>query len=399
MSKQECRFQDANMFRRLITGLLVLCFTGLPTLYAQDTLILSDEPPYPCPYTNGAYYQPGVFPRYDAATRSLILVNGDGSFLRTLAPIEDNVRIINWSPDCRYLSAMVGSIRLYRENTYYDGNFISWNQPGAIIFWDAIAGSQEISLPTTGKYLDYQPVQWSPSGNFALILAGCGDLGVGCVRERLALGYLWFGAEDRLVRVGGAEGEFRWRDGTRAYFNQVEWDLPNNRIWASGFGGAVAYDLSTGLETAFYPACRPEANCALEARFFFSDDGSRIVVYGIQNRDRGNERNGIAVYTLNDGVGTYVNSEIFSAPYIPFADYHHVALSADNRYLIAGYDAIRVWDIQNLPEAFEDRLPIYRHGGPDALIDSLRFSDWGVIETTSADGVQRWDLHTGVYIP
>ncbi|MEO1439007.1 MAG: hypothetical protein AAFV33_01310, partial [Chloroflexota bacterium] len=74
-------------------------------------------------------------------------------------------------------------------------------------------------------------------------------------------------------------------------------------------------------------------------------------------------------------------------------------LSLDNRYLAAGYDAIRVWDLQNLPAAEAERLPIYRHGGPQALINELRFADNGVIETVSADGVQQWDLHTGVYIP
>jgi hypothetical protein len=58
-----------------------------------------------------------------------------------------------------------------------------------------------------------------------------------------------------------------------------------------------------------------------------------------------------------------------------------------------------VWDLQNLPDKVEDRLPIYRHGGPEALITSLRFAEPGVIETTSKDGVQKWDLHTGVYIP
>lgn len=47
----------------------------------------------------------------------------------------------------------------------------------------------------------------------------------------------------------------------------------------------------------------------------------------------------------------------------------------------------------------EDRLPIYRHAGPEATIWSVRFADWGVIETTSAEGVQRWDLHTGEYLP
>ncbi|MFN8531242.1 MAG: hypothetical protein U0670_21785, partial [Anaerolineae bacterium] len=89
-------------------------------------------------------------------------------------------------------------------------------------------------------------------------------------------------------------------------------------------------------------------------------------------------------------------AEGFAAPDITFSPDHPVALSPDHRYLVAGYDAIRVWDLQNLSS---DGLPVYRHGGPASLIESLSFSAPTLIETHSADGVQHWDLFTGVYLP
>jgi WD40 repeat protein len=85
--------------------------------------------------------------------------------------------------------------------------------------------------------------------------------------------------------------------------------------------------------------------------------------------------------------------------YIIEGDRHPVALSPDNRYLVVGYDALRVWDLTSLAPAFEERLTIYRHGGPESLITNLRFVDHGVVETTSNDGVQWWDLHTGEFVP
>jgi WD40 repeat protein len=110
-------------------------------------------------------------------------------------------------------------------------------------------------------------------------------------------------------------------------------------------------------------------------------------------------KHSLTVYDLATMTSTEVNVEGFAAPSIPLAKYHPVALSPDNRYLVVGHDALRVWDLQNLPTDIADRLPIYRHGGPKALILSVTFSEPSVIETTSGEGRQKWDLYTGAYIP
>ncbi len=166
-------------------------------------------------------------------------------------------------------------------------------------------------------------------------------------------------------------------------------------LWGSGLGGVSAYDIHSGEEVRVYPTrVQPTG---IETRFRFSPDESLVIVYSVG--EPGYIDGGITVYDIDTATPTYVNAEGFGAPNIPLVDYHPVALSADNRYLIAGYDAIRVWDLQNLVENDKDRLPIYRHGGPQASIWSLTFSDWGVVETTSEEGVQHWDLHTGVFIP
>jgi hypothetical protein len=59
---------------------------------------------------------------------------------------------------------------------------------------------------------------------------------------------------------------------------------------------------------------------------------------------------------------------------------------------------LRVWDLFNLPEEFDARDPIYRHDGPSAYYPTVRFVDNTTIETTSADGVQLWNVVTGELI-
>lgn len=72
-----------------------------------------------------------------------------------------------------------------------------------------------------------------------------------------------------------------------------------------------------------------------------------------------------------------------------------IALSPDHHYLVIAWHMIRVWDLTNLPEDFDDRDPTYNYHGPAARIQSVRFIDNVTIETTSAEGVQRWNVETG----
>jgi hypothetical protein len=69
-------------------------------------------------------------------------------------------------------------------------------------------------------------------------------------------------------------------------------------------------------------------------------------------------------------------------------DPEQLALSPDGHYLVIGRTVLRVWDLWNLPEQFEDRLPMYRHDGPFWSIQFVNFVAPEVVETSS-DGIQR----------
>lgn len=131
--------------------------------------------------------------------------------------------------------------------------------------------------------------------------------------------------------------------------------------------------------------------------FTVSADKSKLIIFTDERQqwsDSGKRRSGVAVWDRATLTRTELNVDYFAAVHP-----EQIALSADNRYLVIGVTALRIWDLQNLPEKVEDRLPIYRFGGPKSEIWSVRFATPDVIETTSAEGIQDWDLHTGKYIP
>jgi hypothetical protein len=393
--------------RRLLL-ILIVGLLGVFAATAQDNELVADEPPYPCPYTNGAFYQPNVFPRYDINSKSLVLVDAaTNQTVRALDTFDENVRIINWSPDCRYLSGAVGSIRSGGKAEWVPGGYyVSWYHKNVVV-WDAVNSGRVWSVISPYKYLDYPHrggVLWSPDSNYALVLGGCGSVRRSCIYERVRYDWIWQRNTYTAVRVGQlpeppsittSNGEiftYYYENVSRSWFNQVYWDTKRGWLWGSGAGGVSAYDVNTGVEVWFL-----QNGSWPESRFIFSADNAKVVVYSIA--DSGFNKAAITLFDTDNQGRISVNVEGFSAPEIPLASYHPVALSADNRYLVVGHEALRVWDVQNLPENVADRLPIYRHGGPKALIQSVRFADWGVIETTSAEGVQHWDLHTGEFIP
>ena len=75
-----------------------------------------------------------------------------------------------------------------------------------------------------------------------------------------------------------------------------------------------------------------------------------------------------------------------------------VALSPDNRYVVMGYTALRVWDLNTLPEAVEDRLPIQRINPGGNRITALKFLDSTTAEVTTRSGVSHWNVVTGTQI-
>ena len=112
----------------------------------------------------------------------------------------------------------------------------------------------------------------------------------------------------------------------------------------------------------------------------------------------GSYNDSVTVWDIDRFTAYAINVEGFGLPYTEDRSCDPLALSPDNRYLVIGSAAIRVWDLQNLPAVFEDRLPLYRHEGPVSRIGCLYFIDNTTIETISSDGIQRWNLHTGELI-
>jgi hypothetical protein len=264
--------------------LLTLLVIGIAGVRAQDWELTSNDSPYPCSYTNGTSYQRQLFPRYDVAIHSLELIDPTtNTAVRTPDTFDKNVRIINWSPDCRYLTGALGEIR------YADKQYVSWFSKD-IVFWDAINGGQVQAFPNPGRYLDYvhqTAVLWSPGGDYALILGGCEEVQWDCVHERARYDFLWQRETNTSVRVGrlpmvqpetfGQQTYYRYYPvENRAWFNQSFWDSARGWLWGSAEGGVSAYDVTTGAEVAFF-----RNNSWEESRFVFSPDGIKVVVYTI----------------------------------------------------------------------------------------------------------------------
>ncbi|HEX2905389.1 MAG TPA: WD40 repeat domain-containing protein [Phototrophicaceae bacterium] len=307
-----------------------------------------------CPYKQGTYYSLGLVPRYETRNNRIVLISWITG--EVVAEIESSLNAemrfepISWSPDCRYLAAHLQPYGHFRD--------------GEIIFWDTVVGTRAHTFdhPYKKNSRDawfYPRTAWKPDSQWVIV--------------RTTNGYFaWQPGTDYSVLL--VHPSVPYYDNPD--LKHVYWDGQRNLVIMSGWP-VRAYDLTTGLERIVFKG----------DNFFVSPDQSKVITF-----NEGTSYD-LAVWDLDTAKSVSI------PPTGIIANGSQVTISDDNRYLIAGREAIRVWDLQNLPEAVEDRLPLYRHGGPKGLIWSVRFVEPTVIETTSDDGVQKWDLHTGAYIP
>lgn len=319
-----------------------------------------------CPYTEGAYYQPNLFPRYSGGGLELADWS-TGETVRTLAEELLYSYEFSWSPDCHYL---VG------HSVGYDACTLG------LIVWDAVNGDQKLARDRFCDSLlgGYPRSFWRTDTTAVLFTEWYnGWNSEGSAGHR----FIWYTVSNHSVPLQVT--------GSQPSFFQVYWDDARRWLWGSGDSGVVAFDTQTGTQVIDFqnPPDAELFSYTTASSFAFSQDGSKVIVSG-QSNVFGYERPAMTVYDIASGTSTQVNVERNGAG--------AVALSPDNRYLVMGYDAIRVWDLQNLPEKVEDRLPIYRHGGPESVIRSIRFVDSTTLETTTDAGVTRWDVFSGAYI-
>lgn len=354
----------------LFSLLLLLVFIQAPTGFAQEEFVNNN-----CPYINGEFYTPNAVVRYEHPQRQIVMVSlVDGSVIRT---VESNVfvehlGVIEWSYNCRYLFAFTEVNRRRSE--------IRTNGRGTMVIWDVISGErlQNFEYPTQRcSYQCHSFVNWGPDSSHALF--------------RTANGFFIWQATDNLLTILTHAVEYYFRSPN---LDNAHWDFEGNRVFISGNPCTLTYDLTTGNEIGCY---RTSIEPAIgyggqDTDFILSDDRQFLAVFTDQTSSDSSHSH-LSVWNLNDNSQIELNINLYAAR--P----NQIAFSQDNRYLVLGSRSVlRVWDIRKLSSNLEDRAPIYIHGGPEGAIGSVRFVDWGVIETISDDGIQHWDLHTGTYV-
>lgn len=289
-----------------------------------------------CPYPDGAYYRP-LTPYFDPASRRLALVDSAGAEVVILqSSFIDTPDSFQWSPTCHYLLAEVGM---------FPGH---WSSPVNTVVWDTVTGDM-VQVLERGVSL-----RWSPLTDSALIIYGW-------------YSGLWHipQAPIQIESLGSPSG--------RTY-----WDYGRDQILVGGYGGVRAFDMTTGALRQIYT--HPNEG---PTRFVFSDDRSLIAVY-TDSGSFGYEYGGLTVWNLN-------TLENFPIDVNGRAD--EVQFSPDNRYLVIRGVVLRVWDLQNLPELYYDRQPIYRLPIPNGM--KWQFVDQTIIEVRYLDYVRYWDISTG----
>lgn len=275
--------------------------------------------------------------------------------------------MFSYSPDCRFL---IGQSTSYKRCN-----------PGLII-WDATTGERR---QTFQRFCDrvlfgYPHIIWRPDNTVAII----SEWRTTANSQRSdGHRYLWYPDSNQLIelQINHPEGEIN--------LFQTFWDDARGWLWSSGEGGVVAFNIATGEQVGNYINL-PESTLYYGTRsyFTFSPDFSKVIVHG-QHDFLNWIVPALSVYDIASGVGVALNPELNAAG--------EVALSPDNRYLIMNYSAIRVWDLQNLPENLEDRLPIYRlnRQGRDS---NIYFVNEHILAVENGDTLIQWDLHTGQQI-
>lgn len=278
--------------------------------------------------------------------------------------------LMDRSPQCLYV------IGMFQVATAPDDERL-------IIAWDVNDGGRVIEYIRPKLNFSQVPqFLWNPSET---------EVVIGSVPQRIGLGnspaqhpfHLWkLDTDEGFVLQCGVENCLS------PLFRRIIWDDTHNWLWTGSLYGMVAYDRDTGYVTYSYENPPWEGYISIWGHsVVFSDDMSHVIIYFDTNSSAG-----LTVWDINQ----YQAYPVYIDDFV--SRHGSIALSPDNRYLAIGFRAIRVWDLQNLEPAYEDRFPIYRHEGPFANIGFLQFVDNTTIETRSADGVQLWDLHTGELI-
>lgn len=171
-----------------------------------------DGIPDNCEYTNGAYYQPNVFARYEPQNQRLMLVNWTtGVDVTVVASGLGDTRIQGWSLDCRYLAAAVGTLDSMDT-----------------VVWDVTIPTQIGHVPDA--HLKPHYITWGPR-NFLVVETRDGAV-------------LWNVPTNTQIKLDTGFNTTSMRN-----FSRLRWDATNNQLIGNlAVGGRIVYDLNTGQQ-------------------------------------------------------------------------------------------------------------------------------------------------------
>lgn len=332
-----------NKMKQMIAAAAV-AVSVVAGVYAQEdaTAVLRDV----CPHTDGEHYQAGVFPRYEYRNQRLVLVSWNtGKLVQEVETSLQTSRlnIMNWSPDCRYLSAA-----------------LEVNGKTIINIWDVVKAEVVSEFANAG-------VRWSPDSQQAIISN----------REGLVLWNLADNSQTDLMPFSGDDFISQW-DNERGEV----WILPYSHYYSAD--GVTVFDRSSGQQVGYYDN---PAGDSSQVGFTLAAEGSRVIVYTMRSGHGGEA--GVTVWERGTEQHIDLNAGTDGSDYQA-----RIALSPDNRYLAIGGNNLRVWDLVNLPAALADRKPVI-YSGPEVTINEVRFVNDGLLETVSSNGTQQWDVATG----
>ncbi|MCA9885406.1 MAG: WD40 repeat domain-containing protein, partial [Anaerolineae bacterium] len=258
---------------------LVLCISliGAISVFAEDGI------PDNCENPNSPYASTNTFARFSNSTKQLWLVDwSTGDQLQLVDQFEGDLRIINWSPDCRYLAVNEGVLNrppTTNEDGSVDNVFWPWYSDPQIYIYD-ITTNQRVYTGIGPSSWRITFVEWSPDSRRALI-------------STQGFRTFFWNAD-----TGQTQQVYYYPDAEGSYVPQLFWDQARGWLW-SNWAGARAYNADTGTEIAsyrhytLYNTIYPQG---AHANFIFSPDSQYVALYSQTSYE---PVPGITVYNIN----------------------------------------------------------------------------------------------------
>lgn len=180
----------------------------------------------------------GVSVFYDPNQRALVLKQGHDQ--RVLVTNLNATRYLGWSPDCRTIDGGVQEVsnaNLPYDNAPLDDIFQD-EASYSVTFWDAATGATLGTILHPYRAQSPARVDWSPGGERAFV--------------RSTTGYFIFDPATKEQIPLHYAGTVTETEEITTYYS-LYWDFSNGRIFVTGWGGVLVFDLRTGERIAFLP--------------------------------------------------------------------------------------------------------------------------------------------------